>query len=268
MQWKGYEATSVKWLIMDTLQWSSAQAVMHEMDSIPEKTMRLLDERLLQLLSGRPVQYVVGQAAFYGRQFKVTPDVLIPRPETEEVVQYFLSKMKQPGTVADIGVGSGAIAVTLKAENEALEVIATDISAEALEVARDNARAHQQHITFYEGDALQPLINNAIRLDGLISNPPYIGVNEREWMDAHVIAHEPHVALFADNEGFQVYESILRDLPKVMREGAPVVFEIGFQQGKALTTLMASWYPHIATEVLEDINGNARMFYFNWTSSS
>ncbi|EIL3011394.1 peptide chain release factor N(5)-glutamine methyltransferase [Staphylococcus pseudintermedius] len=262
---KGYEPNAIQWFMMDTLQWSRTSLILNEMTPMAESTLKQLNDGLSQLLTGMPVQYVVGQSEFYGRQFKVNSDVLIPRPETEEVVHYFLTQLAAAKVVADIGVGSGAIAITLKAERPELRVIATDISFQALAVARENAQRLQRDITFLQGNALQPLIDQDVRLDGLISNPPYIGEYERTLMDNSVIQYEPHVALFAAQEGYQVYAAILRDLPHVMQDGAPVVFEIGFQQGAQLTRMMQQLYPHITPEVINDINGHARIFHFKWT---
>ncbi|WP_438327671.1 peptide chain release factor N(5)-glutamine methyltransferase [Staphylococcus pseudintermedius] len=262
---KGYEPNTIQWFMMDTLQWSRTSLILNEMTPMAESTLKQLNDGLSQLLTGMPVQYVVGQSEFYGRQFKVNSDVLIPRPETEEVVHYFLTQLAAAKVVADIGVGSGAIAITLKAERPELRVIATDISFQALAVARENAQRLQRDITFLQGNALQPLIDQDVRLDGLISNPPYIGEHERTLMDNSVIQYEPHVALFAAQEGYQVYAAILRDLPHVMQDGAPVVFEIGFQQGAQLTRMMQQLYPHITPEVINDINGHARIFHFKWT---
>ncbi len=262
---KGYEPSAIQWFMMDTLQWSRTSLILNEMTPMAESTLKQLNDGLSQLLTGMPVQYVVGQSEFYGRQFKVNSDVLIPRPETEEVVHYFLTQLAAAKVVADIGVGSGAIAITLKAERPELRVIATDISFQALAVARENAQRLQRDITFLQGNALQPLIDQDVRLDGLISNPPYIGEHERTLMDNSVIQYEPHVALFAAQEGYQVYAAILRDLPHVMQDGAPVVFEIGFQQGAQLTRMMQQLYPHITPEVINDINGHARIFHFKWT---
>lgn len=262
---KGYEPNAIQWFMMDTLQWSRTSLILNEMTPMAESTLKQLNDGLSQLLTGMPVQYVVGQSEFYGRQFKVNSDVLIPRPETEEVVHYFLTQLAAAKVVADIGVGSGAIAITLKAERPELRVIATDISFQALAVARENAQRLQRDITFLQGNALQPLIDQDVRLDGLISNPPYIGEHERTLMDNSVIQYEPHVALFATQEGYQVYAAILRDLPHVMQDGAPVVFEIGFQQGAQLTRMMQQLYRHITPEVINDINGHARIFHFKWT---
>ncbi len=262
---KGYEPNAIQWFMMDTLQWSRTSLILNEMTPIAESTLKQLNDGLSQLITGMPVQYVVGQSEFYGRQFKVNSDVLIPRPETEEVVHYFLTQLAAAKVVADIGVGSGAIAITLKAERPELRVIATDISFQALAVARENTQRLQRDITFLQGNALQPLIDQDVRLDGLISNPPYIGEHERTLMDNSVIQYEPHVALFAAQEGYQVYAAILRDLPHVMQDGAPVVFEIGFQQGAQLTRMMQQLYPHITPEVINDINGHARIFHFKWT---
>ena len=140
-----------------------------------------------------------------------------PRPETEEVMLHFLNQCHHQDTVADIGTGSGAIAITLKLLKPDLNVLATDLYEDTLNVARNNATLHQQEIQFLQGDALKPLIDNNIKVDGLISNPPYIDECEARDMDDTVLKYEPHHALFAENEGYAIYEGILKDLPQVMK---------------------------------------------------
>ena len=141
---------------------------------------------------------------------------------------------KKTDTIADIGTGSGAIAITLKLLQPELNVIATDLYEDALSVAKQNASHYHQNIQFLRGNALKPLIEKDIKLDGLISNPPYIGHSEIIDMESTVLNYEPHHALFAEKNGFAIYESILEDLPFVMKQGGHVVFEIGYQQGDIL----------------------------------
>ncbi|UXR55636.1 peptide chain release factor N(5)-glutamine methyltransferase [Staphylococcus schleiferi] len=261
---QGYEENAVEWLVMDLCQWSRTQMILNEKDVLSQDRLKQLEQGLSLLLKGMPVQYVVEQAHFYGRIFKVNPNVLIPRPETEEVVHYFLNQIKPNMTVADVGVGSGIIAVTLKAEMNELIVYGSDISKPALSVAQKNAKKHNCEIHFMEGDALKPYIERGIQLEGLISNPPYISKDEVNVMGKDVLEFEPHLALFAEEQGYQVYKALIRDLPSVMCDGAPVVFEIGYQQGEFLTQLMQSWFSHIKTQVINDINGQPRIFTFNW----
>ncbi|WP_353458147.1 peptide chain release factor N(5)-glutamine methyltransferase [Staphylococcus coagulans] len=264
MSAKGYEENAVEWLVMDMCQWSRTQMILNEKDVLSQDRLKQLEQGLSLLLKGMPVQYVVEQAHFYGRIFKVNPNVLIPRPETEEVVHYFLNQIRPTMTVADVGVGSGIIAVTLKAEINDLTVYGSDISKSALSVAQNNAKKHNCEIHFMEGDALKPYIEQGIQLEGLISNPPYISKEEVNVMGKDVLEFEPHLALFAEEQGYQVYKALIRDLPAVMCDGAPVVFEIGYQQGEFLTQLMQKWFPHIKTQVIDDINGQPRIFTFNW----
>lgn len=177
---------------------------------------------------------------------------------------HFLNQCHHQDTVADIGTGSGAIAITLKLLKPDLKVLATDLYEDTLNVARNNATLHHQEIQFLQGDALKPLIDNDIKVDGLISNPPYIDEGEARDMDDTVLKYEPHHALFAENEGYAIYEGILKDLPQVMKEQGHVVFEIGYNQGNQLKALINSIYPDKLVKVIRDINGNERIVSFKW----
>lgn len=256
---------SVEWLVMDILGWNRMDLILNQNQFIPKEILCCLDEGLMALKNHVPVQYIVGKATFWGKSFKVNEHVLIPRPETEEVVERFLNLIPSNGKIADIGTGTGVIAITVKNERPQLKVYASDISNEALKTARDNATTHQSNIHFLLGDGLKPFINQNIYLDGLISNPPYIGYDELKAMDQSVIQYEPHVALFADQGGYALYEQLFQDIPKVLNDGAPVVMEIGYQQGKQLKEKLLTYYPHLFPEVHHDINGNERILSFIWT---
>ncbi|MGV3244472.1 peptide chain release factor N(5)-glutamine methyltransferase [Staphylococcus sp. 11261D007BR] len=261
------ESQNAEWLVIDLMQWSKLDFLMNQQEDIPPEQLQQLDGGLSQLIHHVPLQYIVGATSFYGRTFSVNDNVLIPRPETEEVVHHFMSQLPDKGCIADIGCGSGVIAITLKLEKPHLTVYGTDISSEALKVTEDNCKAHQCAIHLLQGDGLTPLIEENIRLDGLISNPPYIGVEETQYMDESVLDYEPHIALFAEDNGFAMYKALFEKLPYVLNEGAPVVLEIGFKQGRHLTMILQQMYPHLTPEVILDINGNERIFSFIWSSA-
>ncbi|MCS4487022.1 peptide chain release factor N(5)-glutamine methyltransferase [Staphylococcus americanisciuri] len=262
------EATAVEWLLLDLLGWTRVKLLSDGNQVMIEADAKRLDEGLARFLAGEPVQYITQQATFYGRDYYVDHRVLIPRPETEEVVLQFLKLCPSTGVIADVGTGSGVIALTIKQECPALEVWASDISLDALAVSRRNAQQLNVSINLIQGDVLAPFIERGIQLDGLISNPPYIAQTEMSEMGSDVIAHEPHLALFADQAGYGIYDQLLKGLPKVMKQGAPVVFEIGYQQGEALINMTKACYPHLHPQVLKDINGQPRVFYMIWNEAS
>lgn len=261
---KGYEQTRAEWLLLDLFKWSRTDYLIHREEQMSQTDIAKFDLALHRMLSGEPIQYIVGFQSFYGYNFEVDNNCLIPRPETEEVMLHFLNQCHHQDTVADIGTGSGAIAITLKLLKPDLNVLATDLYEDTLNVARNNATLHQQEIQFLQGDALKPLIDNNIKVDGLISNPPYIDECEARDMDDTVLKYEPHHALFAENEGYAIYEGILKDLPQVMKEQGHVVFEIGYNQGNQLKALINSMYPDKLVKVIRDINGNERIVSFKW----
>lgn len=261
---KGYEQTRAEWLLLDLFKWSRTDYLIHREEQMSQADLAKFDLALHRMLSGEPIQYIVGFQSFYGYNFEVDNNCLIPRPETEEVMLHFLNQCHHQDTVADIGTGSGAIAITLKLLKPDLKVLATDLYEDTLNVARNNATLHQQEIQFLQGDALKPLIDNNIKVDGLISNPPYIDEGEARDMDDTVLKYEPHHALFAENEGYAIYEGILKDLPQVMKEQGHVVFEIGYNQGNQLKALINSMYPDKLVKVIRDINGNERIVSFKW----
>ncbi|MCH4387661.1 peptide chain release factor N(5)-glutamine methyltransferase [Staphylococcus haemolyticus] len=261
---KGYEQSRAEWLMLDLFGWSRTDYLIHmydDMSKAEEIKFSLATERMLL---GEPIQYIVGFQSFYGYQFQVNEHCLIPRPETEEVMLHFLENCKSSATIADIGTGSGVLAVTLKKLNKDFTVYATDIVQETLEVASDNAHYHEVAVTFLKGNALKPFIQNNIKLDGIVSNPPYIDVDEMEMMENTVVKYEPHKALFAENKGFAIYELILNDLPKVLNKDAYVTFEIGYNQGERLKNIILEKYPKLDVKVIKDINGNERIVSFKW----
>jgi len=183
----------------------------------------------------RPLQHLTGVQAFYGRDFTVSPDVLIPRPETEVLVEAALERLEaaQPAVVVDIGTGTGCIALTLAAERPSAEVHALDISPQALEVARANAQrlGLEQRVRFYQGDLALPLRDMVRRVDLVVSNPPY--VTEAEWggLQPEVRDHEPRVALVPVPDVPRMYRRLAGGARRILRPGGALLMEVG--QGQA-----------------------------------
>ncbi|WP_100486804.1 peptide chain release factor N(5)-glutamine methyltransferase [Sporolactobacillus pectinivorans] len=194
-------------------------------------------------IKGIPVQYMIGQAPFYGRNFKVTPDVLIPRQETEELVyrcgawtaRFFPDRKNM--SVCDIGTGSGVIAITLALEHPDWDVTAVDISPQALAVAKENAVALGAKVRFKQGNLLDPVKNQPFDL--LVSNPPYISQQEMNELNDTVKNYEPHLALLGGRDGLDLYRCILRSLPSIFKaDRLLLAFEIGASQGKTVSNLI------------------------------
>ncbi len=186
---------------------------------------------------GEPVAYLLGRRAFYDRDFLVTPDVLIPRPETELLLEQALAWAGDRAiAAADVGTGSGALAVTLAANRPQARVYATDISSAALAVARKNAERSSVGVTFYEGDLLAPLIEHSIRLDLIMANLPYIASDELASLA--VSRHEPRLALDGGADGLDPIRRLLAQIPGAINPGALVLLEIGAGQGAAALALV------------------------------
>ncbi|WP_318999815.1 peptide chain release factor N(5)-glutamine methyltransferase [Mesobacillus sp. S13] len=217
--------------------------------------------------AGEPIQYIIGSEEFYGRRFQVNEHVLIPRPETEELVHGTLQRLdklfpdRDSIDLVDVGTGSGAIAVTLKLEKPELKVTAVDLSEDAIEVASKNASQLGADMEFLHGDLLQPLILQRKKVDVVISNPPYIPVSDQEWMSDIVTEHEPHMALFAGEDGLDLYRRFMEELPLVLKEKALVGFEIGAGQGEAVRGLLEKAFTKAKVEIVFDINGKDRMVF-------
>ena len=216
---------------------------------------------------GTPVQYIIGSEDFYGRSFVVNEHVLIPRPETEELVLGTIARVErifgrdQRIDVVDIGTGSGAIAITLKLEMPELKVSASDISEDALGVAKENAKRLSAEVDFEKGDLLKPFLEKGQKFDVVISNPPYIPMSDKEEMSIVVTEHEPHHALFAGEDGLDLYRRFKTELPLVLKEKALVGFEVGAGQSQAVAMLLQEAFPNAKIETVYDINGKDRIVF-------
>ena len=218
-----------------------------------------LEDGLKRLESGEPVQYIVGNMDFYGFNFDIDSRVLIPRFETEELVEKtisYLKDYKQNLSIIDLGTGSGCIAITLKMLLPSSNVTAVDLSTDALEVAKGNAKKLGADINFIQSDMLS---NVTGKFDCIISNPPYIAYDE-EIMEI-VKNNEPHMALYADNNGLYFYEEILKNCSKFLNDKFLIAFEMGQTQGEAIKDLAHKYLSNITVSIEKDMQGLDRFVF-------
>lgn len=235
-------------------------------ETLTEEQENLLKQLVQEHRKGVPLQYLIGYEYFYGRKFFVNEEVLIPRPETEELVEGVLVRAEKlfgstEVQVADIGTGSGAIAVTLALENKNFHVATVDIANESIQLAKQNAENLGAAVEFIHGDLLQPFIQRKQKLDIVVSNPPYIPVSDYEELSEVVREHEPKRALVAGADGLDFYRRFMEELPLVVKEKALVAFEVGAGQGEAVKEMLMLTFPNANAEVVYDINGKDRMVF-------
>lgn len=228
-------------------------------ESVNEK---ILNKYKKIIFDNKPIQYSLGYTYFFGRKFIVNRNVLIPRPETEELVARTIKLVKNNFSddfilkAIDVGTGSGAIAITLSKELKC-EVIATDISKKALKVASLNAKQNDATTLFAHHDALSGVTG---KYDILISNPPYLGI-DAENIEEDVIKYEPHLALFADNNGLAIYEKILKNANKILNLKSIIAFELDPNNKKALCSLIEIYFPDSKVIFEKDYNNYDRYVF-------
>ena len=227
---------------------------------VPEDLSNLYQKEVLALESGKPLQYVLGKVNFYGNFFEVDERVLIPRFETEELVeqtiQYINKYWKEPVDILDLGCGSGVIGITLEKKVSTNSVDLIDISKDALEVAEKNAKQLNSKVNFLENDFLS---NIQKKYDIIISNPPYI--REEEEIEAIVKENEPHVALYAGKEGLDAYEKIFQNIASNMKERCLIALEIGCEQAEKVTRVIQKYLKNVRIEVKKDLSEKDRMIF-------
>lgn len=234
-------------------------------EEVDEELLKQFQDGMQRYMNGEPIQYINGKENFFSRDFIVNENVLIPRYETEELVENILYKIDDyfddysSIDLCDVGTGSGAIAITLALEEPKLNVVATDISEEALEVAKANASELDAQVTFYQGDMLEPLIDRQQKFDIFVSNPPYIPQDQE--IESVVKDNEPHVALFGGNDGLYFYRKIFKDVRHVLKDRALLAFEMGFDQRELMSQAVEQYFPGIPYEIIKDINGKDRMLF-------
>ena len=256
---------AVQILMLELCNMSHNDLYLNYDQEMPADLYRQFQEGVRRLKQNEPLQYILGYQWFYGYKIKVNEEVLIPRYETEELVANVLADSdyyfpeKEQIEIADVGTGSGAIAMALKKEEPKFRMHATDISETALKVARENAQSLDIDIDFLQGDMLQPLIDKGIKLDILVSNPPYIP--RQQEIQKSVDQYEPHVALFGGDDGLYFYRRIFENAHKVIKEKSFLAFEIGYDEKDAIIKEVEKYFPLHRYEVLKDINKKDRMLF-------
>lgn len=253
----GEDPENLTYVFRELKGWSLLDFILHQNKEVTESDQQLLESIMTQLEDHRSPQYITGKAYFRDLELAVDERVLIPRPETEELVDLVLKENSKANLrVLDIGTGSGAIAISLKSARPDWQVTASDISQGALQLAKENSKLNQVTLDFVESDVFSQITGT---FDVIISNPPYIAYDDKDEVGVNVLASEPHLALFADEDGFAIYRQIIEGAAGHLSENGKLYFEIGYKQGDGLRALLSKHFPQKRVRVLEDIFGKDRM---------
>ncbi len=241
--------------------YSAIQITLNQEEELSKIEVDEINLILEELKKEKPIQYIIGETEFYGLKFKVTPDVLIPRMETEELVDFVLKSIDKKTNIKiiDIGTGSGCIPISIKKNSPNSIITAIDISEEALEIAKYNANENNCEINFIQDDILNPSFSKYInQYDIIISNPPYVMESEKAKMKNNVLNYEPHLALFVEDENPLVfYEAIIKFSKTKLSANGLIVFEFNEALGQQMIEL-AMKNNFIFFKILKDINGKDR----------
>ncbi len=248
-------------LIIESVSgWNFTEQIINKSKVIESEKLVVVKSIVSRLKKYEPIQYILGETEFFGLKIKVAPAVLIPRPETEELVAFILEKVTDKKcTILDIGTGSGCIALALKHSLKVADVYGTDISEKALETAKFNANANKLNVAFFISDILYWKEKNWQNFDVIVSNPPYIRESEKEQMKANVLDYEPPEALFvSDSDALVFYRKIAQFAKKHLNKNGFLFFEINENLGTQTVELLEkSGFTKI--ELRNDINGKKRM---------
>jgi release factor glutamine methyltransferase len=233
-------------LLLHTLQIPRVTLMAHPDEELGANQRTAYEDSIARRLHHEPIQYITGRQEFYGLTLKVTPAVLIPRPETEHLVEAVLKLLpaNEPLKIADIGTGSGAIAIALAAHLPQAAITALDISAEALAIATANAHEHKvaDRIRFLQSDLLSALNPEAETFDAIVSNPPYVAEADRETLHPQVRDHEPATALFAGKTGLDIYRRLVPQAYSALKPNGLLALEIGHDQQDGVASLLQTWW--------------------------
>lgn len=250
---KGLSVFAAEWMMQERLSWSKTDLVQHYRKIMPAEQVKVFVEDINQFYQGKPMQQIIGHEWFYGRKFIVNEHTLIPRPETEEWIDRVLKELPdRPLKVLDIGTGTGVLAITHKLERPADEVVAVDISVEALEVAKKNAERLHADVRFIKSDLFEGLTGESF--DVILSNPPYISKDEIDLMDESVLKHEPKQALFAENDGLAIYEELALSISEYLNSPYVVFLEIGYAQGEKVQRIFQRALPEAEVRIWTDFS--------------
>lgn len=241
-------------LLTHALQRERSYLYAHPEEELSEIAWIHYGRYLHERMKGKPTQYITGRQEFYGRDFRVTPDVLIPRPETEHLVEAAISRTQPRDLVVDVGTGSGAIAITLALETHG-HVSATDISAAALNIAQSNAQQLSAQVGFLACDLLDAFRDHSINV--LVSNPPYVPKTDQPSLQREVRDYEPHVALFGGPSGLELYERLIADAARVLRPHGWLLLELGYNSLDPVRAMLEHTWTDI--DVIADLAGLPRV---------
>jgi len=254
---KGEEAESLSFVYRSLKNLSFTDFVFALQQEVTDEDYKFVENIFIKLASHIPAQYIIGHADFFGMQLKVDERVLIPRPETEELVELILTEnLKDNLRVLDIGTGSGAIALALAKNRPDWSVTAADISQDALDLASENAKSLDLEISFIKSDCFSEI---SAKYDIIVSNPPYISRADEEEVGLNVLHSEPHLALFADEEGLAIYRKIAEGSKDYLTDGGKIYLEIGYKQGQSVPALFKKNFPEKRVRTLKDQFGQDRM---------
>ena len=254
---QGEEAESLSFVYRSLKNLSFTDFVFALQQEVMEEEEVFVKGIFQQLATHKPAQYIIGQADFYGMQLKVDERVLIPRPETEELVELILAENPETNlSVLDIGTGSGAIALALAKNRPDWSVTAADISQDALDLASENAKNQKFNIFFKKSDCFAEISE---KYDIIVSNPPYISREDESEVGLNVLNSEPHLALFADEDGLAIYRRIAEDAKDYLKDGGKIYLEIGYKQGQSVPELFSKHLPEKRVRTLKDQFGQDRM---------
>ena len=254
---QGEEAESLSFVYRSLKNLSFTDFVFALQQEVTEEEEVFVKGIFQQLAAHKPAQYIIGQADFYGMPLKVDERVLIPRPETEELVELILAENPEANlSVLDIGTGSGAIALALAKNRQDWSVTAADISQDALDLASENAKNQKLNIFFKKSDCFAEISE---KYDIIVSNPPYISREDESEVGLNVFNSEPHLALFADEDGLAIYRRIAEDAKDYLKDGGKIYLEIGYKQGQSVPELFRKYLPEKRVRTLKDQFGQDRM---------
>lgn len=242
----------------ERLGWDPAQLEIRKLEFLSESELLKVYLPLKRLRTGEPMQYVLGEVDFHGLRLGVAPGVLIPRPETEELVDHIVMHVGSPSRILDIGTGSGCIALALKRAFPRSEVVATDVSPAALAMARRNAKQNELSVQLVQHDIHRDDLAALGRFDLIVSNPPYVPRTEEGFLSAQVLEHEPHLALFVEDEDpLLFFRTIGTKAKEVLTSGGWLWFEGHWLHAPEVGELLAGM-GYRSVEVLVDLSGNHR----------
>ena len=254
---QGEEAESLSFVYRSLKNLSFTDFIFALQEEVTDEDYKFVENIFIKLASHIPAQHIIGHTDFLGMQLKVDERVLIPRPETEELVDLILTENpKKNLKVLDIGTGSGAIALALAKNRPDWSVTATDISQDALELATENSKRQDLNLSFIKSDCFSEISS---KYDIIVSNPPYISREDQEEVGLNVLHSEPHLALFADEDGLAIYRRIAEDSKDYLNDGGKIYLEIGYKQGQSVPALFMENLPEKRVRTLKDQFGQDRM---------